>query len=115
MKKYLLSVIALLLAVGFTAFTSGKLKPQNKFQTQTWILNDQSQASDATYRSTKANYHSTTDFTCTPDLVQVCKVRVEGDGASPERPNFVDNGPNDDIRDALFANSALPDKVFIKP
>ncbi len=117
MKRYLLGIAALIMAIGFTAFTTKKADTSGKshFQTPTWVLIDQGQASDATYRSTKTNYTSVTDFSCTSSNVQVCKVILAGDGNSPARPNFADGGPNDDVHDALFANTALLGKVFIKP
>ncbi|MEJ0106739.1 MAG: hypothetical protein WDO19_31180 [Bacteroidota bacterium] len=55
MKRYLLGIAALIMAIGFTAFTTKKADTSGKshFQTPTWVLIDQGQASDATYRAQK--------------------------------------------------------------
>src|SRR5688572_16610551 len=78
MKKYLVGIIAIVLATSFSAFTTIKAKPEKTFTDYYWFNVNSGEGNDASLTNTQVSYvgfgSSTPQGSCSGAATYNCKV-----------------------------------------
>jgi len=115
MKKYLLGLFAIALAVGFSAFTTAKKSSKMTKTTYVWVFDENNQGGDPTIAADAKdplNYDKTATTSptspCTEVVVKVCGIYADEQSGNSNLPDIT-AGLQTEIDNFFAQTSSYPD------